>query len=221
MMSFVRIVFERFIFWCLLIRKHRSGNLVRCIVCCEQVLLFQLRFVMASFDESCDLHPTVVKIELRLAWDGAWYPFDAQGEEKSFTGYYGESAEHFWELAKQRTRRAVISSISCGASEATIKLFHSSLELSQTRNALDSGIVRSLSLRWGILPPVVASCPANGCEYLFRSTQTPWGGTWHALFDQEEERSFAGYYIGSVEYLLELASVVSVLLETSTPPRRM
>ena len=121
MMSFVRILFERFIFWCLLIRTHRSGNLVRCIVCCEQVLLFQLRFAMASFDESCDLHPTVVNIELRLAWDGAWYPFDAQGDEKKNTGYYGESAEHLWQLAKQRTRGAVIFSISCGATESNDK----------------------------------------------------------------------------------------------------
>ena len=76
---------------------------------------------MASFDESCDLHPTVVNIELRLAWDGAWYPFDARGDEKSFTGYYGESAEHLWQLAKQRTRGAVIFSIPCGATESNDK----------------------------------------------------------------------------------------------------
>ena len=175
---------------------------------------------MASFDESCDLHPTVVNIELRLAWDGAWYPFDARGDEKSFTGYYGESAEHFWELAKQRTRRAVISSISCGASEAAIELFHSSLELSQTRNALDFDIARSLPLPCGILPPVVASGPANGCEYVSCSTQTPWDGLWHALIDMEDERSFAGYYIDSVEKLLELAADVSVLLDSSTSPSR-
>ena len=141
--------------------------------------------------------------------------------KKSFTGYYGESAEHFWQFAEQRTRGAVIFSIPCGATEAAIDLCHSSFELSETTNALDFDIARSLPLPCGILPPVVASGPANGCEYLSRSTQTAWDGAWHALIDQEDERSFAGYYIGSVENLLELAAAVSVLLDTSTPPRRM
>ena len=51
---------------------------------------------------------------------------------------------------------------------------------------MDFDIARSLPLPCGILPPVVASGPANGCEYLSSWTQTPWDGVWHALIDQEE-----------------------------------
>ena len=54
----------------------------------------------AFSQESGDSHPTVVlPIELRQAWDGAWYPLVAQEGEPSFTSRYVDSAQYFWELA--------------------------------------------------------------------------------------------------------------------------
>ena len=62
--------------------------------------------------DSGDSHPTVVNIELRQAWDGAWYPLVAQQGEPSFASHYVDSAQYFWELAASRTRKAVIISLS-------------------------------------------------------------------------------------------------------------
>ena len=62
--------------------------------------------------DSGDSHPTVVNIELRQAWDGAWYPLVAQEGEPSFASHYVDSAQYFWELAASRTRKAVIFSLS-------------------------------------------------------------------------------------------------------------
>ena len=60
---------------------------------------------------SGDPHPTVVNIELRQAWDGAWYPLVAQEGEPSFASHYVDSAQYFWELAASRTRKAMITSL--------------------------------------------------------------------------------------------------------------
>ena len=62
---------------------------------------------------------TVVNIELRQAWDGAWYPLIAQEGEPSFTNHYGDSAQDYWENAASRTRKAIIISMSPGTTERT------------------------------------------------------------------------------------------------------
>ena len=66
--------------------------------------------------------PTVVNIELRQAWDGAWYPLVGEQGEQSFASYYGDSAQYFWEMAISRTRKGVIISLHCGTSERTWQL---------------------------------------------------------------------------------------------------
>ena len=48
--------------------------------------------------DSGDSHPTVVNIELRQAWDGAWYPLVAQEGEPGFASHYVDSAHHFLEI---------------------------------------------------------------------------------------------------------------------------
>ena len=63
--------------------------------------------------------PTVVNIELRQAWDGAWYPFDGEQGEQTFSSYYGDSAQYCWEMAASRTRKGVVICLNCGISERT------------------------------------------------------------------------------------------------------
>ena len=58
-----------------------------------------------------DSHPTVVNIELRQAWDGAWYPLVGEQGEQSFASYYGDSALYCWEVATSSTRKGVIISL--------------------------------------------------------------------------------------------------------------
>ena len=73
----------------------------------------------AASRDSGDSHPTVVNIELRQAWGGAWYPLVAQEGEPSFASHYGDSAQYCWEMAASRTRKAVIISLSPGTTERT------------------------------------------------------------------------------------------------------
>ena len=61
--------------------------------------------------DSGDTQPKILNKELRQAWDGAWYPLVAQEGEPSFSTYYGDSAEHVWELCASCTRKAVIMSL--------------------------------------------------------------------------------------------------------------
>ena len=86
-------------------------------------------------DTSGDSHPTVVNIEFRQAWDGAWYPLVAQEGEPSFASHYVDSAQYFWELAASRTRKDVIISLSPGTTEQAIELGHAPLELRQTAHS--------------------------------------------------------------------------------------
>ena len=64
-------------------------------------------------------HPTVVNIELRQAWDGAWYPLIGEQDEPSYASYYGDSAMECWENANLSTRKSVIISLESGTSERT------------------------------------------------------------------------------------------------------
>ena len=75
----------------------------------------------ASHD-SGDSHPTVVNIELRQAWDGAWYLVISKDEGPSFTSYYGSSAQHCWKEAAVGTRIAFLLSVSSGTTERTWQL---------------------------------------------------------------------------------------------------
>ena len=56
--------------------------------------------------DSGDSHPIVLHNELRRACDGAWYPFEAKEGEPSFTSFYGDSAEDYWEMATLRNRHS-------------------------------------------------------------------------------------------------------------------
>ena len=84
--------------------------------------------------DSGDSHPTVVNIELRQAWDGAWYPLVAQEGEPSFASHYVDSAQYFWELAASRTRKALIIYPPSGTTERAIELGNAPLEPSGQLN---------------------------------------------------------------------------------------
>ena len=53
----------------------------------------QASYQNAFSRDSGDSHPTVVNIELRQAWDGAWYPLVAQEGEPSFASHYVDSVD--------------------------------------------------------------------------------------------------------------------------------
>lgn len=127
---------------------------------------------MVSFVGSCASHLTSVGIELRMASDGVWYPFHAQEGEESFTSYYGESAQYFWEVAFQDTRRAFIFCISSGIADAAIGPGNGLFDLSEMINA---------------------SAPADLCHSQSVFTQTVWDGAWHPLTSEVDEPRFAGY----------------------------